>query len=210
MWDVTVSWAPASRRYRRTWKGSAGCHTGRKVRKTWFAWSVDLSDLLFRRLGVPSVSPSCEDKTCLPFLPWLLANCSRHCMKTPWQSLTQAKFPYYCLLLQILLFLRSHRFVFLKYKNLLSKAMGHQLCFGRKSVCAEISVKRSGGTGLALPKIQQILPIWGWLGPLLLTDGWPTNVTSQHWDSGGSPLDEWPSIILLERHLLQKAQYLLF
>lgn len=106
------------------------------------AWS------LVQKAGGPVRQPLLWRQDLPPLLPWLLTNCSCHCMKTPRQSLTQAKFPYYCLLLQILLFLRSHRFVFLKYKNLLSKAMGHQLCFGRKSVCAEISVKRSGGDRL--------------------------------------------------------------
>ena len=48
----------------------------------------------------------------------------------------------------------------------------------------EISVQISERIELALPGNQWVLSTWGQLGPLMFTDGLPTNVMSQHSDSG--------------------------
>lgn len=95
-------------------------------------------------------APLVKTRLASPSSVWLLANCRLHCMKTPSVTVTYPseissllstsdftifKKPSFCV------------FFFFKYKNLLSETMGHQLCFGRKSVCAEISVQKSGRDG---------------------------------------------------------------
>ena len=166
----------------------------RKVRNMWPALSKDPKDLVVRMRVPPASLSQSQGWSPLPSL-WQLGRPFLNHRKTPWQSRLQATSPHCCLIKVLLLKMSSFCGITIFF-----------LSTNTYSVRLESTIFASDGNqraerwaeDLGLPGSPRVFSIWGQQGPLVFTDGWPTNVMSQHGDSGVCPPDKWPLEILLK------------
>lgn len=148
------------------------------------------------RMRVPPASLSQSQGWRPPPSLWWLGRCFLNHRKTLWQSLLQTTSPHCCLIKVLLL----------KMSSFCGITFFFFLSTNTYSVRLEITIFASDGNqhaerraeDLALPGSPWAFSIWGQQGPLVFTDDWPTNVMSQHGDSGGCPPDKWRLEILLK------------
>lgn len=156
----------------------------------WPALSKDLKELMVRMRVPPASLSQSQGWSPLPSLRQL-GRPFLNRRKTPWQSLLL-----HCCLIKVLL-LKMSSFcgitIFFLSTNTYLVRLEMTIFASDGNQCAE-----RWAEDLGLPGSPRVFSIWGQQGPLVFTDGWLTNVMSQHGDSGGCTPDKWPLEILLK------------